>query len=156
VGDSKEFSSQDRRSEEHGPSARVLIADDNPAILDCVAEMLLDADYEVVGLLRDGSCVLTEAEKARADVVVLDISMGDVSGLDLAKELKKRRFAVKIIFLTVHEDLDFLRAAIAAGGSAYVVKSRLDLDLLPALQEALRCRSFVSAFLRFPNRDTPA
>jgi DNA-binding NarL/FixJ family response regulator len=156
VGDLKKFPSQNRRNEERAPNARVLIADDNPAVLDCVAEMLLDANYEVVGVLRDGNCVSAEVEKVQPDVVILDISMGDVNGLDLARALKKQSPTVKIVFLTVHEDLDFLRAAVVAGGSAYVVKSRLDLDLLTAIQSALLGRLFVSTSLRRSDTDTPA
>ena len=128
---------------------RILLADDNPAMLDCVTEILMSADYEVIGALLEGERVLSEAERLRPDVLVLDISMGKVSGIELARLLQADGFSGKIIFLTVHEDQDFLRAAIAAGGFAYVVKSRLDLDLVPALRAAWCGRLFVSASLRY-------
>jgi DNA-binding NarL/FixJ family response regulator len=134
---------------ERNSIARIVIADDNLAMLDSVAEILLDADYEVVGVVSDGTCVLAEVEHSQPDIVVLDISMGDINGLELARALQERSFPGKIIFLTVHEDQELLSAAIAAGGYAYVVKSRLDLDLLPALQTVMCGQLFVSASLRY-------
>lgn len=134
---------------ERNSIARIVIADDNLAMLDSVAEILLDADYEVVGVVSDGTCVLAEVEQSQPDIVVLDISMGDINGLELARALQEKSFPGKIIFLTVHEDQELLSAAIAAGGYAYVVKSRLDLDLLPALQTVLCGQLFVSASLRY-------
>jgi len=136
------------KEKERSAIARIVIADDNLAMLDSVAEVLLDADYDVVGVVSDGTCVLAQVEQSQPDVVVLDISMGDTNGLELARALQERRFSGKIIFLTVHEDQELLSAAIAAGGYAYVVKSRLDLDLLPALQAVLSGQLFVSASLR--------
>lgn len=125
----------------------MLLADDNPAIADYVVE-LLDSEYEVIGAVFDGERVLTETEKYRPDVLILDISMGEVSGIELAALLREQNFTGVIVFLTVHEDQDFLRAALCAGGSSYVVKSRLDLDLVPAIRAALSGRLFVSPTLR--------
>lgn len=128
--------------------ARIVIADDNLAMLDSVAEILLDANYDVVGVVSDGTCVLAQVEKTRPDIVVLDISMGDTNGLELARRLQERRFSGRIIFLTIHEDQELLSAALSVGGYAYVVKSRLDLDLLPAIQAVLGGQCFVSAPLK--------
>jgi DNA-binding NarL/FixJ family response regulator len=127
--------------------ARILLADDNPAIADYVVELLED-EYDVIGAIVNGARVLAETEKSRPDVLILDISMGKVSGIELAALLQERNFAGGIVFLTVHEDQDFLRAAIGAGGSAYVIKSRLDLDLVPAIRAALSGELFVSPSLR--------
>jgi DNA-binding NarL/FixJ family response regulator len=127
--------------------ARVLLADDNPTIADYVVE-LLDSEYDVIGAVSDGERVCAETEKSRPDVLLLDISMGEVSGLELAALLREQNFTGVIVFLTVHEDQDFLRAALCAGGSAYVIKSRLDLDLVPAIRAALSGRLFVSPTLR--------
>lgn len=128
--------------------ARIVIADDNLAMLDSVAEILLDANYDVVGVVSDGTCVLAQVEKTRPDIVVLDISMGDTNGLELARALQERSFSGRIIFLTIHEDQELLSAALSVGGYAYVVKSRLDLDLLPAIEAALGGQCFVSAPLK--------
>lgn len=133
----------------HPPSrTRILLADDNPAFLDCVAHMLTGDGYDVVGGVADGTRVVAEAERLRPDVLILDISMGEVSGLELARLLQQDEFAGKVVFLTVYEDQDFVSAAMRAGGAAYVVKSRLDLDLPAAIQAALSGRLFVSDSLR--------
>lgn len=126
-----------------------MLADDSPAISDYVAEVLIDADYDVIGMVADGTRVLTEAEALRPDVLIMDISIGEVSGIELAKVLQESGFSGTVVFLTVHEDQELLKAAIGVGGSAYVVKSRLDLDLLPGIRSALRGRLFISEPLQY-------
>jgi DNA-binding NarL/FixJ family response regulator len=123
---------------------RILLADDNSAILSHVAESL-GVDYEIVALISDGEAVIAEAERLRPDLIVLDISLGEVNGIDIARRLQERGYSGKIVFLTVHEDLDFVSAAIGAGGSAYVVKSRLGSDLRRAVEAALSDRLFISS-----------
>jgi DNA-binding NarL/FixJ family response regulator len=127
---------------------RVLLADDNPAILDYVAEMLAP-EYEVVGSVADCKSVLPTTLALRPDVLILDISFGEMSGIEIAKQVCECSCAGAIVFLTVHEDPDFLRAAIGAGGSAYVVKSRLDMDLLPAIRAALCGRLFIASSMQY-------
>ena len=122
---------------------RILLADDNPEVLGHVAEFL-GIHYEILALISDGEAVIAEAERLCPDLIVLDISMGKVSGIDIAHRLRERGYAGKMVFLTVHEDLDFVRAAIGAGGSAYVVKSRLSSDLRRAVEAALSDRLFIS------------
>ena len=146
--ESKQSTSGVESSEGSAPGTRVLLADDNDEIIDYVSEILFDAKYDVIGAISSGQGVVREAEKARPDLLILDISMGEVSGIELARLLQGRGFGGKIVFLTVHEDQDLVKAAMAAGGSAYVVKSRLDSDLLPAIQSALGGRMFVSSFLQ--------
>ena len=75
--------------------------------------------------------------------------MGEVSGIDVARQLRDSGCSAKIIFLTVHEDRDYINAAIGAGGSAYVVKSRLNSDLVTAIDAALANKLFVSANLMY-------
>lgn len=123
---------------------RILLADDNLAILSHVVESL-GIDYEIIALISDGEAVIAEAERLRPDLIVLDICMGQVNGIDIARRLRERGYSGKIVFLTVHEDLDFVSAAIGAGGSAYVVKSRLGSDLRRAVQAALSDRLFISS-----------
>lgn len=125
----------------------IVLADDNSAILDYVSS-LLDADqYDVVGAFTNGAAVLQEYDRLRPDVIVLDISMELISGIDVAQQLRDSGCHSKIVFLTVHEDPDFVNAAIGAGGSAYVVKSRLGVDLLPAIQAVLANKLYVSPLL---------
>lgn len=130
--------------------ADVLLADDNPAMLDHVSSLLrTDNHYNVVGALNNGADVLREYERLRPDVIVLDISMDLLSGIDVAHHLRDEGCHAKIVFLTVHEDFDFLNAAMGAGGSAYVVKSRLSTDLIPAINAALSNKLFVSPNLLY-------
>ena len=125
---------------------RVLLADDNPAILERVFH-LLDGKYEIVGTLGSGSAVLAFTKSQRPDLMVLDISLGDMSGIEVARQLRESGYDGKIVFLTVHEDQDFVAAAFGAGASAYVVKSKLASDLYDAVSIALSGGMFVSANL---------
>ncbi|HEY6304539.1 MAG TPA: response regulator transcription factor [Terriglobales bacterium] len=126
----------------------IILADDNPAVLAHVGKMLEKAkDYKVIAAISDGAMVVRESLRLRADVIILDISMGDQNGIVVARQLRDSGSNSKIIFLTVHEDSDYVNAAMSAGGSAYVVKSRLSLDLLSAIHAVLSNKVFVSASL---------
>jgi DNA-binding NarL/FixJ family response regulator len=126
----------------------IILADDNPAVLAHVGKMLEKAkDYKVIAAISDGAMVVRECLKLRPDVIILDISMGDQNGIVVARQLRDSGSNAKIIFLTVHEDSDYVNAAMSAGGSAYVVKSRLSLDLLSAIHAVLSNKVFVSASL---------
>ena len=129
-------------------STTILLGDDNSAVLDHVGKMLeKEGSYKVVGAVSDGRTVVREYLRLRPDVVILDISMGDVSGIDVARDLRDSGCNAKIIFLTVHEDSDYLNAGMGAGGSAYVVKSRLNQDLIAAISAVLSNKIFVSPSL---------
>ena len=117
-----------------------------PRFLDQVVRVL-EEDYDVVIAVKDGHAVVGECLRLKPDVAVLDISMGDVSGLDLARQLRDSGSSSKVVFLTVHEDSDFVNAAVGAGGLAYVVKSRLSKDLISAINVVLADKFFVSATL---------
>jgi DNA-binding NarL/FixJ family response regulator len=130
--------------------ATVLLADDNPVILNHVRKLLgKNQQYEVVGTVSDGEAVRCEYSRLRPDVIVLDISMGELSGIDVARNLVDSGCTAKIVFLTVHEDSDFLNAAMDAGGSGYVVKSRVSTDLITAMDAALSGKHFVSSCLAY-------
>jgi len=124
-----------------------MVADDNTAILDRVSD-LLDAEYEVIGKVDQGNCVCPEVKKLRPEVVILDISFGGYSGIEIAKQLREQGYGGEIVFLTVHEDPDFVNAAIGAGGRGYVIKSRLNIDLEAAIQAVLSHQVFVSPLQR--------
>lgn len=111
---------------------RILIADDNPAMLDTVQDVLQN-EFDVVAALERPSAVLTSVPQLSPDVVVLDISMGEMNGFEVTRILKSDCCASKIIFLTVHEELEFIRAALEAGASGYVFKSRMNTDLRKAI-----------------------
>jgi DNA-binding NarL/FixJ family response regulator len=122
---------------------RILVADDNSAVLDHVSNML-QPDYEIVGKIADGNSVCQQVLDLRPDLTILDISMGEHSGIDIAQRLREEGYVGEIIFLTVHEDPAFVSAAIGAGGRGYVIKSRMNVDLRPAVNAVLAHRIFVS------------
>jgi len=111
--------------------------------------MLEKEKYRVVASISDGKAVVREYFRLRPDIIILDISMGEVSGIDIARELRDSGCQAKIIFLTVHEDSDYMNAGMGAGGSAYVVKSRLSQDLFPAVNAVLSNKLFVSPNLMY-------
>jgi len=121
----------------------VLLVDDNEGMLER-ATAALASDCVVVGAVTDGPAALQASSTLEPDVIVLDISMPGLSGLDVASCLRKRGSPAAIVFLTMHEGEEFVRAAKKAGGVGYVVKSRLMLDLLDAVRGAHNGRPFVS------------
>src|SRR5271154_6530072 len=124
---------------------RVLLVDDLPLLLHAVAK-LLEGPFEVVGMVSDGQAALDATSALEPDLIVLDISMPGMSGIEVARELKRRGNKVKIVFLTVHEDSDILATCLSAGGLGYVVKVLMQTDLIPAISEALAGREFISRF----------
>src|SRR5271165_4352261 len=99
---------------------RVVLADDMAQVLSAVA-VLLKEKFEIVAMVADGRAALKETLALSPDLVVLDISMPGMSGIEVARELKRRGNKAKIVFLTVHEDPDILATCLAAGGLGYVV-----------------------------------
>jgi DNA-binding NarL/FixJ family response regulator len=126
---------------------RVLLADDHSATLAVTAEVLA-GECLIVARVGNGSELLAEAERLHPDVVVLDITMPGLDGIEAARQLRRSRRPARLVFLTVHEDADYARAALDAGGLGYVVKARLASDLLPAIRAALADRRFVSPTVR--------
>ena len=122
---------------------RVLLADDNEAILDRVMT-LLAADCDVVGAVRDGRQALEAVQDLKPDVLVLDISMPVMNGIETAHLLKEAGAKVRIVFLTVHDDPNFAREALETGALGYVLKPRIASDLMAAINEVHAGRTFVS------------
>ena len=127
---------------------RVLVADDHAAILDSVVK-LLSPEFDVVAIVRDGQAVLEAAAATKPDVLVLDISMPILSGIEAATILKKTGSNGKIVFLTVHEDPDFVRAAHDAGALGFVIKQRMTSDLPTAIHQAVKGKCFTSPTVHF-------
>jgi len=125
---------------------RVLLADDHHPLLDRVVS-LLKAHFEVVGAVNDGEALVSEARRLQPDVIVLDITMPVLTGIEAAQELQKAGSTAKLIFLTVHQNAEFIRQCFAEGGAGYVTKSRMVSDLTKAINEALSNRRFVSPSL---------
>jgi DNA-binding NarL/FixJ family response regulator len=127
---------------------RVVLADDLKPVLSAIAG-LLEGSFEIVAMASNGTTALEAILALGPDVAVLDISMPGMSGIEVARELRSRGNRAKIVFLTVHEDVDILATCVAAGGLGYVVKVLMETDLIPAMNEALAGREYVS---RFPSQ----
>ncbi|HKM89804.1 MAG TPA: response regulator transcription factor, partial [Candidatus Acidoferrales bacterium] len=124
---------------------RVVVADDLAPVLSEVAA-LLRKSFDVVGQASDGRAALELTLQHAPDLVVLDITMPEMSGIEVARELRNRGNNAGIVFLTVHEDTDILKACQDAGGLGYVVKLFMANDLLRAMDEVLAGRTFTSSF----------
>ena len=122
---------------------RVLLADDHKDLLDTVAR-LLQSEFDVVGVVKNGKALISAAERLKPSVVIADISMPILNGLEAVRRLKESDTQVRVVFLTIHESSDYVRAALAAGALGYVVKSRLATDLSVAIKEVHAGRSYLS------------
>jgi DNA-binding NarL/FixJ family response regulator len=123
--------------------ARVLLVDDNEGML-ARAAAALSSDYDIVGSIKSGQAAMKAAITTQPDVIVMDISMPGMNGLEAAANLRAAGSTAALVFLTVHDEEDFITAARAVGAIGYVVKPRLASDLSVAVREALAGRPFVS------------
>ena len=122
---------------------RVLLADDHRLLREAFVK-LLEPECDVVGAVSDGRALLEAAPQLRPDVVVVDIAMPLLNGLDAARHLKRAMPGVKVIFLTVNEDPDLAAEAFRAGGSAFLLKNSAASELLQAIQDVIQGRSYVT------------
>lgn len=122
---------------------RILLADDH-TIIAAGLQKLLEPHYDVVGSVEDGRALLKAAAQLKPDVVLLDIAMPLLNGLDAARELKKTLPAVKLIFLTMNADPDIASEALRIGASAYLLKTSQPSELLQAIHDVIRGISYVT------------
>jgi DNA-binding NarL/FixJ family response regulator len=122
---------------------RVLLADDHHELLERVRSILA-SDFDVIGSAINGHDLLALAEALRPYVVVADISMPGLNGIDAVRQLLANGSTARFIFLTLHEDRAFVGACFAAGAMGYVLKRRTSTDLVVAIREVLVGRRFVS------------
>jgi DNA-binding NarL/FixJ family response regulator len=125
---------------------RLLVAEDHSVMREKVVNTL-EVEFTVVGTVSDGQEMLDVEATINPDVIILDISMPGVNGIEAATRLKQRASRARIIFLTVHEDPEFLQAALATGALGYVIKSRVASDLQFAVKEVMAGRYFISPSL---------
>ena len=122
---------------------RVLLADDHAMLLGAF-EKLLTGECDVVGQVSDGRALVAAAEQLKPDLVILDISMPLLNGLDAGRQIKQKLRNVKLIFLTMNEDADLAAEAFRAGASAYLLKRSAASELLTAIREVMQGRSYVT------------
>lgn len=125
---------------------RVLLADDHKTILARVRG-ILGEEFDVVGAVNNGRDAISEVERLDPDVLVIDISMPILNGLQVMSKLGSGCRA-KVVFLTVHQDPDFVATAFAAGASGYVVKEDVTTDLIPAIRATVEGRRYLSRSIR--------
>lgn len=122
---------------------RVLVADDHAAVLRSIVR-LLSTDFDIVGTVADGKALLEAVKTTKPDVLVLDIAMPLITGIEAAQILRERGYKGKIIFLTVHDDPELVTAARELGALGYVAKERMLFDLPAAIKSALKGKAFMS------------
>jgi DNA-binding NarL/FixJ family response regulator len=125
---------------------RILMADDHLMLLDAF-KALLEPDFDVVGTVTDGRMLLEECSRLHPDVVLLDVAMPLLNGLDAGRQLKAQRRSVKLIYLTMNPDPDLASEALRLGASGYLLKSSAAQELKQAIQEALRGRSYITPLI---------
>ncbi len=121
------------------------MADDLALVLNAVSALLQES-FDIVAMVSDGHAALEAILEHEPELAVLDISMPGMSGIDVAREVRRRGNNTRIVFLTMHEDSDILAACLSVGGLGYVIKVCMNNDLIPAMNAALRGRVFVSRF----------
>jgi DNA-binding NarL/FixJ family response regulator len=125
---------------------RVLLADDHRIVAEGL-KGLLTAEFELVGLVEDGRTLVEAAKKLRPDVIVADITMPRLNGIDALAQLKKDDPQVKLVFLTMHREVAYARRALEAGASGFVLKHSAPDELVLALRAALNGQTFISPAL---------
>ena len=122
---------------------RVLLADDHALLLGAY-EKLLANECEIVGQVQDGRALVAAAEQLKPDLIVLDIAMPSLNGLEAGRQIKQKQKDIKLVFLTMNEDPDLAAAAFRSGASGYLIKRSAASELLTAIREVMRGRSYVT------------
>jgi DNA-binding NarL/FixJ family response regulator len=122
----------------------VLVADDHAIVTDGLTKILGDADFEVVGAVRDGQQLIDAAKRLRPDVIITDISMPGLSGLDVLARLKTERLETRVIVLTMHHDVDLATDAIRGGAFGFLLKESAGDELLAAVRHALEGKVYIT------------
>jgi DNA-binding NarL/FixJ family response regulator len=121
----------------------VLLGDDHAVLLDCL-KSILQPGFEVVGAVNDANALIAAARELRPDVIVLDISMPPMNGIEAARLLRQSNPEAKLIVLTMHCDAGVALEAMEAGVSAYVLKQSASTELVKAISEVMRGRSYMA------------
>jgi DNA-binding NarL/FixJ family response regulator len=125
---------------------RLLIADDHKIFAEGL-KRLLNADFDIAGVVEDGRELVAAAEKLRPDLIVADISMPMLNGIEAVRQIKKAHPEIKVVFLTMHPDVAYAVSAFKEGASGYVLKSSAPDELVTAIQEGLKGRTYVTPLI---------
>jgi len=125
---------------------RLLIADDHKIFAEGL-KRLLKEDFDIAGVVEDGRELVANAEKLRPDVIVADISMPMLNGIEAVMQIKKVQPEIKVVFLTMHPDVAYAKSAFKAGASGYVLKHSAPDELITAIREGLKGRTYVTPLI---------
>ena len=128
------------------PKPRILLADDHALVIEGFRR-ILEGHYELIGMVGDGRAVLEAAKTLQPDIVILDVSMPLLNGIDAAAQLKKICPKAKVIIVTMHADTDYVRSAFEAGASAYVLKRSAVDELEQAIRAVLAGHSYITPLI---------
>jgi DNA-binding NarL/FixJ family response regulator len=123
--------------------ARVLLADDHLLVAEALRSLLI-SEFELVGVVEDGRALVEAAGRLRPDVIVADVTMPHLNGIDALIQLRQRGDRVPVVFLTMHRDVTFARRALDAGASGFVLKHSAPAELLSAVHAALEGRTYLT------------
>jgi DNA-binding NarL/FixJ family response regulator len=130
---------------------RVLLADDHKMVTECLRSLLEERGHDVVGVVSNGRALMAAAPELKPDVIILDVGMPLMNGLDAAERLNQLLPKVKIVFLTMKDDPNLAAAALSLGPVGYVLKHSAASELLVAIAEVLRGKSYVTPRLKPAN-----
>jgi len=125
---------------------RVLLADDHRIVLEGLRS-LLQSEFEIVGEVDDGRTLVAEAERLRPELVVADISMPNLNGIDAARQIKRIDARIRIVFLTMHADVTYAAGAFEAGASGFVLKHSAPRELILAMREAMQGKTYITPMI---------
>jgi DNA-binding NarL/FixJ family response regulator len=125
---------------------RVLIADDHKIVVEGLKKML-EPDFDIACTVEDGRELVTAVEKHQPDVIIADISMPMLNGIDAIRQIKKVHKTIKVVFLTMQLDVAYAVSAFKAGASGYVLKHSAPDELVTAIREALKGRTYVTPLI---------
>jgi DNA-binding NarL/FixJ family response regulator len=137
-------------------TAKVLIADDHSVVLAGIRQILHEHGHEIVGTVEDGHALVEAALAIPADVIVLDIAMPVLNGIEAARRIRATNERVKILFLSMHTDSAYLREAFRAGANGYLIKSSAISELAAAVEDVLAGGTYVSPRLSRTTATSPA
>lgn len=126
--------------------ARVLLADDHKIVAEGLRG-LLEPEFELVGIVENGRELIAKAQELHPDVIVADITMPSLNGIEAVAQLKKAGSNAKFVFLTMHQDVMYAKRAFEAGASGFVLKHSAPDELLTAIREALKDRTYVTPMI---------
>lgn len=119
------------------------MADDHTLMVEAIRSMM-ESRFDIAGVAEDGRALVNAAQRLKPDVILLDISMPVLNGIEAARQIRKALPNTKLVFVTMHEDPTFVSEALRAGGSGYVLKRSAPQELVRAVEEALRGRTYVT------------